>query len=255
MQDLSTWCSANPSPKHAFLQRLPNVPTLRSLYLPLIAGLLQPDTKWRFRSREAALQIIDIIALRPEMELCYIGIGDRCFEIVPDGRVPAMMDWVEDYDEDGFHAHEDMSDEELQVQITGQLLAPFQPHPDSVSADLHFGLDLATAGNAEGGQGPQAGLSNADNGQAAHAPQTGPAGGNPPVLSAHGLMHHLHHDFGDEESDEEHEYSEDSDVSSADSDGIESVASRSTVPFGIRDIMWFDERVEIFKARHGRIRA
>lgn len=29
-----------------------------------------------------ALQVIDIVALRPELELCYLAIGQKCFEIV-----------------------------------------------------------------------------------------------------------------------------------------------------------------------------
>lgn len=33
-------------------------------------------------SRELALQIVDIIALRPEVELCYLGIAKKCFEII-----------------------------------------------------------------------------------------------------------------------------------------------------------------------------
>ena len=32
--------------------------------------------------RELALQIVDIIALRPEIELCYMGISTKCFEIL-----------------------------------------------------------------------------------------------------------------------------------------------------------------------------
>ena len=32
--------------------------------------------------KELALQIVDIIALRPEIELCYMGISTKCFEIL-----------------------------------------------------------------------------------------------------------------------------------------------------------------------------
>lgn len=32
--------------------------------------------------RELALQVVDIVALRPEVELCYLGIGGKCFEIL-----------------------------------------------------------------------------------------------------------------------------------------------------------------------------
>ena len=32
-------------------------------------------------NKELAQQILDVIMLRPEVQLCYLGIGDRCFEI------------------------------------------------------------------------------------------------------------------------------------------------------------------------------
>ncbi len=32
--------------------------------------------------RELALQIVDIVALRPEVEICYMGILSKCFEIL-----------------------------------------------------------------------------------------------------------------------------------------------------------------------------
>lgn len=36
----------------------------------------------RDKQRELALQILDIVALRPEMQLCYVGIETKCFEIL-----------------------------------------------------------------------------------------------------------------------------------------------------------------------------
>jgi len=58
---------------------LPQLSHLRSLYVPYIAdyvygGHLDP--------KELALQIVDVIALRPEIELCYMGISTKCFEIL-----------------------------------------------------------------------------------------------------------------------------------------------------------------------------
>lgn len=32
--------------------------------------------------RELALQVVDVIFLRPEVELCYLGISNKCFEIL-----------------------------------------------------------------------------------------------------------------------------------------------------------------------------
>ncbi|KAJ9137923.1 F-box domain-containing protein [Pleurostoma richardsiae] len=76
---------------HTFLQRLPNVPHLRSLNIPYIAdhvvGSLEP--------KELALQIADIITLRPEIQLCYVGISTKCFEILEtrpsDGTVNSLL--------------------------------------------------------------------------------------------------------------------------------------------------------------------
>lgn len=64
--------------QHTFLQRLPNVPQLRSLNIPYIADHVIGN----FEPKELALQIADIITLRPEIQLCYIGISTKCFEIL-----------------------------------------------------------------------------------------------------------------------------------------------------------------------------
>jgi hypothetical protein len=39
-------------------------------------------TLGRNKHRELALQILDIVTLRPEIQLCYIGIEHKCFEIL-----------------------------------------------------------------------------------------------------------------------------------------------------------------------------
>lgn len=63
---------------HYFLRRLPNATSLRSLHISHIAeqvnGTVHP--------REAAMQVLDIVALRPELELCYLGVQSQCFEIL-----------------------------------------------------------------------------------------------------------------------------------------------------------------------------
>ncbi|KAL2020660.1 hypothetical protein VTK56DRAFT_8056 [Thermocarpiscus australiensis] len=63
---------------HTFLQRLPNMPQLRSLNIPHVADYPTGS----FEPRELAHQITDIITLRPEIRLCYIGIGSKCFEVL-----------------------------------------------------------------------------------------------------------------------------------------------------------------------------
>lgn len=35
-----------------------------------------------FEPKDLACQLVDIITLRPEIQLCYVGIVDKCFEIL-----------------------------------------------------------------------------------------------------------------------------------------------------------------------------
>lgn len=37
--------------------------------------------------QELAMQVLDIVTLRPEIELCYMGIGTKCFEILENRSV------------------------------------------------------------------------------------------------------------------------------------------------------------------------
>jgi len=55
------------------------VARLRSLYIPHIAD--HPHGA-NIDPQELAFQIVDIVTLRPEIELCYMGIGTKCFEIL-----------------------------------------------------------------------------------------------------------------------------------------------------------------------------
>jgi len=74
--------------------------------------------------KELALQIVDIIALRPEIELCYMGISDKCFEILENrnrdestfhdsatSSANAGPDGVGDTDEDSDEADDDEQDD------------------------------------------------------------------------------------------------------------------------------------------------
>lgn len=59
------------------MQRLPNIAHIRSLNIPFIGD----HVTTKFDPKELALQILDMIYLRPEIELCYLGISNKCFEI------------------------------------------------------------------------------------------------------------------------------------------------------------------------------
>jgi len=49
------------------------------LYIPFIADHAHGNN---IDPRELALQIVDIVHLRPELEVCYMGISTKCFEIL-----------------------------------------------------------------------------------------------------------------------------------------------------------------------------
>lgn len=64
---------------HYFMQRLPNAPGLRSLH---IAHIAEHPSGRNFDPRDVAMSVLDIISLRPEIELCYLGVEKKCFEIL-----------------------------------------------------------------------------------------------------------------------------------------------------------------------------
>jgi len=123
--------------------------------------------------RELALQIVDIVALRPEVELCYIGIAKKCFEVLENAR----------------------------------------------SKDRDNGTTATT--------------------------MTG------------------HDDGEDDEGDDDDEMDDDDDDQSlqsssdsteqADSDTDDEVDRRKDVRLSLREILYYDDKVSIFKARHGKL--
>jgi hypothetical protein len=48
------------------------------LNIPFIADHVTPA----YDPKELALQVVDVIVLRPEVELCYMGVSHKCFEIL-----------------------------------------------------------------------------------------------------------------------------------------------------------------------------
>jgi hypothetical protein len=49
------------------------------MYIPFIADHAHGNN---IDPRELAMQILDIVHLRPEIEICYMGISTKCFEIL-----------------------------------------------------------------------------------------------------------------------------------------------------------------------------
>ena len=160
--------------QHFFLQRLPNIPQLRSLYIPHIANHVYDH---HLDAKELALQIVDlVIVLRPEIELCYMGILTKCFEILEnrshgDSRLSyhdsrtntahAGPGGVGDSDADSDETddnHDDDDDDDDDDSDNGPPVATTSS-ADSEDADSEAGVD--SAGNTDdelagGGKGRKA---------------------------------------------------------------------------------------------------
>ncbi|KAH8676007.1 hypothetical protein BX600DRAFT_508193 [Xylariales sp. PMI_506] len=177
---------------HTFLQRLPAVPQLRSLHINYMhdypGGSLEP--------RELALQLIDIITLRPEVKLCYVGIGTKCFEILECTPTSGTGAAGEDLGANGFMQFVDpisvvdIDDEDEEV--------------DHENSDTETEEDHITG------------------------------------MSVNGAT--------DSEDDE---YTDVSDLESV-ADGMDGVGDSPSAPrLRLREILFYDDKVSIFKARHG----
>ncbi|OQO12491.1 hypothetical protein B0A48_03133 [Cryoendolithus antarcticus] len=175
---------------HFFLQRLPSIPHLRSLYIPFLADHVHGAS---VDPRELASQIVDIVALRPEVELCYMGIANKCFEILEtrkdhDSRNESRLGVGRDQDNDasgsGAEDAEDDGDE-----------------------------DDEDEGDDEGEE--EAG----------------------------------------EETESDVEESGDGEDSESESEGSVGVGGKGSGParLRLREILFYDDKVAVFKARHGRL--
>lgn len=144
--------------------------------------------------RELALQIVDIVALRPEVELCYMGIANKCFEILENRR------------------HSDTWD----------------ARPES-----HLGMHGGSIEEEDGVAGSE--------GEDEEEDAEGEEAAEEEVEDVD--------DAGvDTESDENDEEDDDSD-----SDAEGPMRARGAARLRLREILFYDDKVAIFKARHGRL--
>ena len=157
-------------------------------------------------SQELALQVLDIVSLRPELELCYLGIQTKCFEILE----YAGNEKFSNNNNGGFH---DASS------------GPISPAGSSLSTESEGDSD--------------------DNTPAPHHHHH----------HHHNHHHHIHHhtpaddDVDDDDDDDE----EPADFSDDDSMDETDRAGKKGKHFKLREILFYDDKVSIFKARHGRI--
>ncbi|OAP65309.1 hypothetical protein AYL99_01281 [Fonsecaea erecta] len=183
---------------HYFLRRLPNATTLRSLHIPHIAEHINGTV----HSREAALQVLDIVALRPELELCYLGIQTQCFEIL-------------------------------------EYATPRKGSYSGTSGEDHSGDDV---GPGDDTAAPHPSQPQAHHDHDSHDEEAGDHGehGDPDDDS----------DF-DAVSDDGYDLTDDGEESE---DGGEAGGSGGPKPtWRLREILFYDDKISIFKARHGRL--
>lgn len=151
--------------QHHFLQRLPQIPHIRSLNIPFIADHVTPA----FDPRELALQVVDVIVLRPEVELCYMGVSHKCFEILenrPHDDAHGMADahssaanggpggTVTDDDEDEEDEDGSEDDEDEDEEDEGTAIAPPVIDPDETESELsdHDDSDTDSFDGSEDGR-------------------------------------------------------------------------------------------------------
>ncbi|KAH8893757.1 hypothetical protein GQ53DRAFT_821668 [Thozetella sp. PMI_491] len=191
---------------HTFLQRLPNVPQLRSINIPYIAD----HAIGNFEPKELAMQIADIITLRPEVQLCYVGIATKCFEL------------LETRDSNGSSST---------LNGTG----PLDPVLNSESQAQ--ANDSSSSSDEDGEAEDTSDEEIIDDGPAA---ASDPGADDTPASPTD----------QDETQSEEDEDEEDSDV---DSDDGFVEPDLSKVKLRLREILFYDDKVAIFKARHGKL--
>ncbi|CAG7920667.1 unnamed protein product [Penicillium olsonii] len=159
---------------HYFLQRLPSMPQLRALYLPHIHHTVHRDLK------ELALQVLDIVSIRPDLKIAYIGLQTKCYQILEARSDDNPLDFDDNPTADQSPPHSDDEEEGW--------VSPQQNQDTDDSEDD----DGGTAGDNLNSSDP---------------------------------------DDYDSEADEEQ--------------------SASRIRYRLQQILFYDEKVSIFKARHG----
>lgn len=181
---------------HYFMQRLPNAPGLRSLH---IAHIAEHPAGRNFDPRDVAMSVLDIISLRPEIELCYLGVEKKCFEI---------LEYKSDF-----------------LRRT----SPGPNHGGTIGVTTHIMVE--------------------DEDDDDHDDS--------------GAAHHVDH-FSTEQSDEDADnwdfnsqassnLEETDDEEEDDGAGGGHGAKKNPPTFRLREILFYDDKISIFKARHGKL--
>ncbi|KAM0282471.1 hypothetical protein ACHAQH_002985 [Verticillium albo-atrum] len=200
---------------HTLLQRLIGLPQLRSLHIPKIAD----HAAGNYDPRELALQIVDIISLRPEIQLCYVGIGKKCFEILENKPLDSSTHGV---------AATDPSAEAGTPGVGHAVPGQHGSGADEADEDEDASDEDEDASQVD---------TSDDDGDDA------PGGANANANDAASIV-----DVDDSQSE--------ASLGSSDSDAdsfreADHVGARPRLR--LREILFYDDKVAIFKARHGRL--
>lgn len=85
-------------------------------------------------------QIIDLVSLRPEIQLCYLALEDSCFQLI-ENRTDAQSTRASLYDldtmdiDDASEVNEVENEENDNDDITDDDVSAVQPSEDSIEAD------------------------------------------------------------------------------------------------------------------------
>jgi len=169
------------------------IPHLRSIYIPFIADHVHGIN---LDPRELALQIVDIVALRPEVEVCYMGILNKCFEVL-ENKAREAYNTVRDSSSSPAH------------------IGPGWVGTDASSAASDE-MEDEDDGDDEDGEDSEGNV---------HA---GDSDGTESEISS------------DAHDDSDEDYSFD-------------VEGTSSARLKLREILFYDDKIAIFKARHGRL--
>ncbi|KAL9575879.1 MAG: hypothetical protein Q9212_007606, partial [Teloschistes hypoglaucus] len=190
--------------------RLPQIPHVRTLYIPHIADADPPyhHPGTHLDPKELALQLMDVVAFRPAVELCYLGITNKCFEIM-EGKTTTAEGVT--FRGEGTAVVEGSESEEDSEE---------DPDDDDDDEDDEDD-DGAGAGAGAGAAG---------------------------VNANHGLID----GEGDGEAEGDDEWVSDGDADSDILTGEEAEHRRQPL-LKLREILFYDDRVDVFRVRHRRL--
>lgn len=185
---------------HYLMIRLPDMPALRSLYIPHVIDPMNNFHKADKQSDELSKMIVDVVTLRPECGICYVGIVNKCYELLEGDR------------------HSSQSDPDTVVGANES--------DDDDDEDDSENEEASEDGNDEEGSEDGEDVDDVDD---AISEADGSPDGTSTVLSPAAAYHpHL-------EEDED------------------PLPKKKRIVIDSREILFYDDKVAVFKARHARL--